>query len=80
MGDISRFCELQRTMNTGGYFGARGRSRTGTAAKPRDFKSLVSTCSTTRAKVFEDTVVPELEGLEAGVGIEPASTALQAAA
>ena len=29
--------------------GARGRSRTGTAVKPRDFKSLVSTNSTTRA-------------------------------
>ena len=30
--------------------GARGRSRTGTAARPRDFKSLVSTNFTTRAE------------------------------
>ncbi len=29
--------------------GARGRNRTGTAVKPRDFKSLVSTSFTTRA-------------------------------
>ncbi len=37
---------------------------------PRDFKSLVSTNFTIRANRI----------LEAGVGIEPASTALQAAA
>jgi hypothetical protein len=30
--------------------GARDRNRTGTAARPRDFKSLVSTSFTTRAK------------------------------
>ena len=30
-------------------YGARGRNRTGTAVKPRDFKSLVSTNFTTRA-------------------------------
>src|SRR3972149_9689159 len=50
-------------MNTGGYFGARGRSRTGTAVKPRDFKSLVSTCSTTRAKVFEDPCSARTRGI-----------------
>ncbi len=33
--------------------GARGRNRTGTELPPRDFKSLVSTCFTTRAKVRE---------------------------
>ncbi len=33
----------------GGWNGARGRNRTGTAVKPRDFKSLVSTSFTTRA-------------------------------
>ena len=31
-------------------FGARDRNRTGTAVRPRDFKSLVSTSFTTRAK------------------------------
>ena len=31
--------------------GARDRGRTGTAVKPRDFKSLVSTNFTTRANV-----------------------------
>ena len=30
-------------------FGARGRTRTGTESPPRDFKSLASTCSATRA-------------------------------
>ncbi len=30
--------------------GARGRSRTGTGSPPRDFKSLASTCSATRAR------------------------------
>ena len=33
--------------------GARGRNRTGTELPPRDFKSLVSTCFTTRATVGE---------------------------
>ena len=31
------------------FFGARGRNRTGTGLPPRDFKSLASTCSATRA-------------------------------
>lgn len=43
---------------------------------PRDFKSLVSTSFTTRAAA---TVLP-MKSLEAEVGIEPAYTALQAAA
>lgn len=32
--------------------GARGRDRTGTALRRRDFKSRVSTCFTTRAEVM----------------------------
>jgi len=43
----------------------------------RDFKSLVSTSFTTRAVTLQNCVRRKLE---AGVGIEPASTALQAAA
>ena len=31
------------------WFGARSRTRTGTAARPRDFKSLASTCFAIRA-------------------------------
>lgn len=34
---------------SGLQFGARGRGRTGTALRPRDFKSLASTCFATRA-------------------------------
>ena len=43
------------------FYGARGRNRTGTAVKPRDFKSLVSTNFTTRAR-----------WVEARAGVEPA--------
>ena len=50
-------------------FGARGRTRTDTALRPGDFKSPAATNYATRAAQ-----------LEAGVGIEPAYTALQAAA
>lgn len=66
--------------------GARNRNRTGTPFPARDFKSLVSTCFTIRAcryfKAAEKIKAPTalLEKLEAGVGIEPAYTALQAAA
>ena len=51
--------------------GAQGRTRTGTVFLPADFKSAASTNSATRAGRGK---------LEARVGIEPASTALQAAA
>ena len=55
--------------------GARDRNRTGTGClTPQDFKSCVSTYFTTRAFMNERIK------MEAGVGIEPASTALQAAA
>ena len=54
-----------------GISGARGRNRTGTPFLARDFKSLASTNFATRAAK---------EKMEARVGIEPASTALQAAA
>ena len=50
---------------------------------PRDFKSLVSTNFTIRANgviLREMTLGTNLRILEAGVGIEPAYTALQAAA
>ena len=43
----------ERTMHLDG---ARGRNRTGTAVKPRDFKSLVSTNFTTRAYGVDATV------------------------
>ena len=39
-------------------FGASGRSRTGTAVKPRDFKSLVSTNFTTEAKFKKSCYLP----------------------
>ena len=35
-------------------YGARGRNRTGTAVKPQDFKSCVSTNFTTRAWACEE--------------------------
>ena len=53
---------------------------------PRDFKSLASTCSATAAYVMCLKCAPSYKKklinkyLEAEVGIEPASTALQAAA
>ena len=54
--------------------GARGRTRTGTKFPSRDFKSLVSTNSTTRAINFH--IVLSFHDfnikLEAEVGIEPA--------
>ena len=69
---------------------ARSGIRTRTGLPPRDFKSLVSTSFTIRAaQRTEDrglrtsllSVFCRLSSeLEAGVGIEPASTALQAAA
>ena len=57
--------------------GARGRNRTGTARGPRDFKSLASTSFATRAEWLFRVL---LKDLEAETGIEPMSTALQAAA
>ena len=61
--------------------GARGRNRTGTPLRARDFKSLVSTNFTTRAKAVRIlTVVRQLRKntyklpkyLEARAGVEPA--------
>ena len=70
--------------------GARGRSRTGTVLLPRDFKSLASTNSATRAVSVKTILfirsVSQWSFLlyssmhKAKVGIEPALTALQAAA
>ena len=39
----------KRLLDTAQPSSARGRNRTGMALRPRDFKSLVSTCFTTRA-------------------------------
>ncbi len=58
--------------------GARGRNRTGTARGPRDFKSLASTSFATRALGSQKLM--RTEEMEAETGIEPMSTALQAAA
>ena len=74
--------------------GARSRNRTGMGGLgPRDFKSLVSTNFTIRAaedrrrhsrismtKRYNQSTKQVTLNLEAGVGIEPAYTALQAAA
>ena len=40
--------------------GARGRTRTGTEFPPRDFKSLVSTNSTTRAWIWKEGFMDQL--------------------
>lgn len=58
-----------------GAIGARSRNRTGTAVKPRDFKSLVSTNFTIRADLSQ-TGRPGLI-MEAGTGVEPAWMELQ---
>ena len=68
-----------------GNIGARGRNRTGTVLPPRDFKSLASTNFATRAGAArQGRIVPANDAkgkkLEAEAGIEPTSTALQAAA
>ena len=68
---------------TGGMVGETGLEPAWLA--PRDFKSLVYTNFTTRPVNLErvrDRASPQLVTLmlEAGVGIEPAYTALQAAA
>ena len=66
------------------YFGARGRNRTGTVLPPRDFKSLASTNFATRAETCAwdstESFTRSREKMEAEGGIEPPSTALQAAA
>lgn len=41
---------MPKIINTKDNYGARGRTRTGTLVRARDFKSLVSTNFTTRAK------------------------------
>ena len=41
---------MPKIINTKDTYGARGRTRTGTLVRARDFKSLVSTNFTTRAK------------------------------
>ena len=46
------------------FISTRGRTRTGTAIQPTDFKSVVSTNSTTRAKI-------QSIYLEASIGFEP---------
>ncbi len=48
----------------GVFISTRGRTRTGTAIQPTDFKSVVSTNSTTRAKI-------QFIYLEASIGFEP---------
>src|SRR5688500_11021869 len=59
--------------------GARGRNRTGTTLRSGDFKSPASTSFATQAAALAG-ILPLAGSLEAGVGIEPAYTALQAAA
>ena len=54
--------------------GARNRNRTGTPSLARDFKSLVSTNFTIRAKRTVD------KSLEARAGVEPTYTDLQSGA
>ena len=51
MGSIPFICKLKYRIPQWGilYFGAADRNRTGTDFTPRDFKSLVSTYSTTAA-------------------------------
>ena len=87
----TRMAPLEEAKRSAGS-GARSRDRTCTPLRARDFKSLASTSFATRAGVAEPRAdraarqpvgesTPATEtGLEAGVGIEPASTALQAAA
>ena len=83
---VNKFCFigiLAYPMDIIGWrYGARRRTRTVTAVKPRDFKSLVSTNSTTRAldDDAESTSNSIIKKMEAEPGIEPRSTALQAAA
>ena len=60
--------------------GAGSRTRTGTAIRPRDFKSLVSTNFTIPAGHAELYTTNAGLGMEARVGIEPAYTELQSAA
>lgn len=54
--------------------GARSRNRTGTTHRSRDFKSLASTNFAIRADELDSKLQ---KVMEAEVGIEPASTALQ---
>jgi hypothetical protein len=76
--------QARRALGSGGFclffhaaspfleIGARGGTRTRTTLRSGDFKSPAATGYATRADCEQ--------GMEAGVGIEPASTALQAAA
>ncbi len=73
---VTGFESIQKGIN-----GARSRSRTGTTFRSRDFKSLASTNFATRSisviAFYRDISEKKME---AEGGIEPPSTALQAAA